>query len=94
MLRSAALLTTLCTASATLIARRESSAGSALSIESVNPAVIGAQYAVRGELVLRAAEMQKQLKQTIEMLETSKKEAEAMLEQSQTRHATGNADAK
>ena len=29
--------------------------------KSVNPAVIGAQYAVRGELVLRAAEMQKQL---------------------------------
>ena len=63
MLRLATLLSALCTASAAQIAaRRDSSAPpSALTIETVNPAVIGAQYAVRGELVLRAAEMQKQM---------------------------------
>jgi len=34
----------------------------ALSVDTINPAVVGAQYAVRGELVLRAAEIKKQLK--------------------------------
>ena len=33
-----------------------------LSVETINPAVVGAQYAVRGELVLRAAEIKKQIK--------------------------------
>jgi len=34
----------------------------ALSVDTINPAVVGAQYAVRGELVLRAAEIKKQIK--------------------------------
>eukprot|EP00964_Phaeocystis_antarctica_P029100 scaffold16392_cov63-Phaeocystis_antarctica.AAC.3 len=32
-----------------------------LTVQTINPAVVGAQYAVRGELVLRAAEIKKQI---------------------------------
>ena len=40
---------------------RPLSTNALLTVDSINPAVVGAQYAVRGELVLRAAEIKKQL---------------------------------
>ena len=40
---------------------RPLSTNAPLTVDSINPAVVGAQYAVRGELVLRAAEIKKQL---------------------------------
>ena len=40
---------------------RRLSSNAVLTVDSINPAVVGAQYAVRGELVLRAAEIKKQL---------------------------------
>ena len=43
-----------------------------LTVETINPAVVGAQYAVRGELVLRAAEIKKQIAATPDSLPIKK----------------------
>ena len=41
-----------------------------LTMENLNPRVIDVEYAVRGPIVLRAAEIEKQLKQVLDFVAT------------------------
>ena len=41
-----------------------------LTMENLNPRVIDVEYAVRGPIVLRAADIEKQLKQVVDFVAT------------------------